>query len=193
MLEYQKNFLNIDYLKNNCIIIHAFGLGFIQIKLNDNERVHVYSNKLSVTAEPEEIHNHKYSFSSYVLKGTLLSTIYEVRPIIYTTSLPQDFFVIQEVNCEPKSDDKETRVAIPVKPIETVEFYTVEGSSYYLHHNTFHKVKARDNTITYVHRTMSSINTPQVVRRYNKELVCPFSVNMSEQDLWEIVEEVLKS
>lgn len=62
-------YLNIDYLKKNHTKIHGFGLGFIQIKLGEVFRLHIYTKEIALTTQDEEIHNHRYDFKSTVLKG----------------------------------------------------------------------------------------------------------------------------
>ena len=49
-----------------------FGLGFIQCKINQHERVHIYHPDLMpIVNIEEEIHNHRYDFESTILMGKL--------------------------------------------------------------------------------------------------------------------------
>ena len=68
--------LDINLLKNHCARIYYFGLGFIQVKLDDSFRVHYYTDKLP--AITEDIHNHRYDFTSEVVSGKLSTTIYRL-------------------------------------------------------------------------------------------------------------------
>lgn len=52
-------------------IISLHGLGFIQIKLDDNQRLHIWHPDLPRRKcfEHSNIHNHRFAFKSTVLKG----------------------------------------------------------------------------------------------------------------------------
>lgn len=60
--------------------ISLHGLGFIQVKLEGNQRLHVWHPDLPrrTCFEYSSIHDHRFGFSSTVLKGTQLNDIYAV-------------------------------------------------------------------------------------------------------------------
>ncbi len=59
-------------------MIHYFGLGFIQLKINFETRMHFYSPELPQITSNEDVHNHRYDFESCVLKGELEQELFHV-------------------------------------------------------------------------------------------------------------------
>ncbi len=57
-------------------------LGFIQLKLPGNQRIHVWHPDLPTRAcaGQSNIHNHRFGFFSKVLVGTLEDTVYDITP-----------------------------------------------------------------------------------------------------------------
>jgi hypothetical protein len=51
--------IKLNDLKEKCKMIHYFGLGFIQIKIDDTYRLHFYTNKLPKILHEEEVHNYR--------------------------------------------------------------------------------------------------------------------------------------
>src|SRR6187402_3246657 len=70
--------LNIDWLKDNHISLEFFGLGFLQLKIDKNNRIHFYTRELPSIIGEEDVHNHRYDFNSCVLKGNLTQEIFDV-------------------------------------------------------------------------------------------------------------------
>jgi hypothetical protein len=175
--------LTIDWIKKNNIKIHYFGLGFIQVKLNDFERLHFYTNKLSKTVEDEEIHNHRYNFVSLILKGKFTQSIFEVK-----SDINGDYLLTKE------SCDENNKMDFPKEPVSIIkvyEQYYLESHSYHINHNTFHTVHAEDNTITFLKRSTYMKEYADVIFHKNKSLTCPFSNKVSENDLYDIIKSML--
>jgi hypothetical protein len=74
-----KRFLDIDHLRATGARPHWFGLGFIQLKLTNNERMHFWHPDLQPIVPEEEIHDHRYDFESFVIKGELRHQIYTFK------------------------------------------------------------------------------------------------------------------
>lgn len=182
--------LDIDFLKENHSRIYYFGLGFIQVVLNQYERVHFYSDELSKLAVAEGWHNHRYNFTSTILKGEFL----QAKGLI----IPGNSHILVNVNC---SKDKELpyKVEIPVgfKMIETEpDSYGMvyrKNDTYDIMYNEFHTVSSVGNTITYLKRSDYIMEFAQVVNRVGKEIVCPFSITFTDDELWAKVEEIIKN
>ncbi len=177
-------YLNLEYLKNHCTKIHAFGLGFIQIKLGEVERVHVYTKKVTLTTQEEEIHNHRYDFKSTVLKGKLTNKLYQVKENI------NGQFILVDEACNPNLPKSDKQQSVD-KPILCSQFYTEQGQTYFIEKDTFHQVEAQEGTITLVQRGPVVKPTAQIIYPQNQINTCPFSVNLSEDKLWEMVKENL--
>jgi hypothetical protein len=178
-------YLNIDWLKNNHEMVHFFGLGFIQLKINKMERLHFYTDLLPKTANDEEIHNHRYNFVSRILGGLLYQEIFEISTIKVLNS---EFYVTQETcSAEHKEFPK---VDCDVNKV-FAQFYD-EGTSYYIDHNTFHKVKSA-NAITHVMRSDYKKELSDVVFKKTQEKVCPFSIKKTSDELFQIIEQIIKN
>lgn len=172
--------LNIDFLKKECEHIHFFGLGFIQLKLNEHQRLHFYSSKLPSLMNEEEIHNHRYDFQSYILKGTLKSEHYKV--------VEGNDYILEQESCKPGIDIKVEPKLCSIKHINS-HIYN-EGSKYKIEHDVFHKVFGID-CITYLMRGLYMKDNADVIRKVNSEKICPFSKQIPEPELWDIVESMI--
>lgn len=185
MIEYLKDhFITIDWLKKNVEKIHYFGLGFIQAKISNFERIHFYTNALTQTVEPEEIHNHRYDFVSRIYKGEFVQQIYDVNK-----SVNGQYLLTQE------SCDENNKLDFPKEPVDIKQLYEktyYEDESYFMNHNTFHTVSAKENTITLLTRTDYKKEYADIVYHNSKTLTCPFSVKVSEDDLYNLIETILK-
>ncbi|WP_372438212.1 hypothetical protein ACCM60_14040 [Pseudomonas chlororaphis subsp. aureofaciens] len=70
----------IDDVMTDKITLH--GLGFVQVQLEGNQRLHVWHPELPRRAcfEHSAIHNHRFDFVSRVLVGTQCNIEYRVEP-----------------------------------------------------------------------------------------------------------------
>lgn len=174
--------LTIDYLKANHTKIHWFGLGFIQIKIDNRTRYHFYTTKYSSIVGDSEAHNHRYNFTSYVLKGSLVNIVYQFVP----NSL--GLYVKRQESCNP-----DLKVQEPTEVVgDLIELGYFNNDSYSLNHHTFHKAFVNSDTITRVVRGDYKKDLADVVSLKFDKPVCPFSKQVPEAELWEIVEEMLK-
>ncbi len=173
--------LDINYLKGNCKRIYYFGLGFIQVVLSKNERVHFYTDELDTTNE--DIHNHRYNFKSTILKGEFTNNKYVLKD--------GNTHILKNESC---SLDREltNKISIPVS-ISLLESKTYsEGESYDMFFNELHSVEYKGNTITFLERSDIITDYAQVVFKKEYEEVCPFSNKVNEDELWDIIERMLK-
>jgi hypothetical protein len=174
--------LTLDYLKKNYSHIHYFGLGFIQIKLTKSTRVHFYTDLLPPIIDKEEIHNHRYDFTSTILSGTLT----------------QETFTIIEGNTHTKQNEscKEGEIMKNTTAVECSAYLSSaqnfsESSNYFINHNTFHRVYSK-NAITFLERSEYKKEFAEVLRPKDIFPTCPFSKKIAEKELWEIVKKMLK-
>lgn len=182
--EKQKKYLDIDFLKQNCSKIHAFGLGFIQIKLDEIFRVHVYTKEVTLTTQEEEIHNHRYNFKSTVMQGVLKNKLYQVKEDALGNCL-----MVNEA-CNPNLPKDNSFITVQ-EPILISEFNTGQGQSYFIDKDVFHQVEALEGTVTLLERGPVVKTNAQIIHPRGINLTCPFSVNKSEAELWEIVRRIL--
>src|SRR5690606_30989934 len=64
-------FLDIDHLRSYGATPHWFGLGFIQLKLTNDTRIHFWHPALMADTPEEELHDHRYRFHSHILLGNI--------------------------------------------------------------------------------------------------------------------------
>ncbi len=172
--------LDINYLKENNTRIYYFGLGFIQIVLNKYERIHFYTDELPTTNE--DIHNHRYNFTSTILKGKFRNDKYKL--------ISGDTHILKNESCNvDKELENNVSLTVSVELTESKEYK--QGDSYDMFYNEFHAVDYTGDTITYLERTDIITDYAQVVYRKDSEEVCPFSNKVDVDKLWEIVESIL--
>lgn len=177
--------IDVNFLKKHAKKIHFFGLGFIQIKLSDSQRLHIYTDKLKGTVSEEDIHNHRYDFRSHILKGTLTQHMYSV-----VGGFGGDYILTQE-SCNPDNKaDKPLKFVVTILPLGSQTM--VSGSTYSTDHSVFHRVQSTD-AITLITRSEYKKEFADVVIPKEQEPVCPFSANVSEEELWAIVKDRLEA
>lgn len=173
----------LDALKQYHTKIHFFGLGFIQIKITETLRFHFYTKKLQSIMPVEEVHNHRYDFTSYILKGELTQRIY--RPV------PGETHIIVDVDCrEAETPDPRRHARIMWTPQLMLSSRLDAGSEYTLPNFVFHQVES-DFCVTRIEREPVMKERAGVLRKLGTEPVCPFSKKVPDDTLWEIVEDML--
>lgn len=166
------------YVKANAVKIHSFGLGFIQIKLSDNERIHVYCPEVNITAGEEEVHDHRYDFHSMILKGKLTNKIYRI--------VDGDDFLVTYENCSPiKAPKTVSPLPCNLKLLSSSEM--TKGSGYFMEKDTLHRVET-ERCITHLKLGPKEKTMAKVIHKKGEAIICPFSANMDEAKLWELVE-----
>lgn len=173
-----------DQLRAKATKIHFFGLGFIQVKLNEQERYHFYNPELAAFVPPEEIHDHRYDFISTVMKGVLSQEIYS-----FTEKSDGDH-VLRYVSCDPGHEAPKDKTF--VVPELLTKVHSNRGSQYTLSEKALHKVlPVACNTITYLQRGSKIKPFARVISSV-KEEVCPFSKNLPEEELWTWVKRIIE-
>lgn len=177
--------LKTEWLRANCEAIHYFGLGFIVVKLNDELRLHFYSPEYTSIVSDEDVHNHRYSFTSKILKGIFHQETFNVQLGV------EGGYILSQESCR---EGESMPYSYPCS-IEKIASHTyTAGSEYFIGENVFHRVKG-ENCITLIQRDKDvSLRKryAEVVRKVNAPKVCPFSVKVSEEELWEAVGRMIK-
>lgn len=176
--------IDIDWLKNNHTLIHYFGLGFIQIKINQNYRLHFYTEKLPKIVDEEEVHNHRYSFTSKILYGKLIQRVYTITE----TDEANTLYTLEEESCNKEKPLHRDKRYCSLHEMGMQMF--IAQSKYNIHHSVFHKIDAHD-TITLIKRGEYMKENAEVIRHKDANKICPFSQVVDEKLLWNIVEEML--
>jgi hypothetical protein len=160
-----------------------FGLGFIQLKIKRNGRVHFYHDDLPVLAE--EPHDHRYGFFSYIMQGRFEQALYAWHPNV------EGDYLLDYSDCRPLADGT---TAPPSPKCDVEEIFHAEyraGDYYRIEKDTLHTVKGLDNAVTYLVRDEPSKDFAGVARKIGAEPVCPFSEPIPTKRCWEMIEDML--
>lgn len=172
--------ISIDWLRENHDNIRYFGLGFIQVNLkNTRERIHFYSLDTKPTADKEEIHDHRYNFTSYIIYGSITQSLY--------LPIDGDEFFVKLSHCKQGIPD-EYIGKVNVELIDTQTFNA--GDVYRINSSFFHTVEASD-CITWLHRKEQVKDYARVLVK-EKTDYCPFQSHLTENQMWEIVDIMIK-
>lgn len=173
-----KHLLNIDKLREFNVQPAYFGLGFLQLKITANSRVHFYHKSLPVISD--EPHNHRYGFTSHILQGRFMQTLYNFRG-----REAGKYRMIYE-DCKPGSSSVD---AMAGDLTETFHASYGAGDYYRITPDVLHAVSAKDNAITYLERDAPVKDHAGVVRKIGANAVCPFSQPITR--CWELIEDML--
>jgi len=164
-----------------------FGLGFIQLKINEHQRIHFWVPEWpTIPGADNELHDHRYTLTSTILKG-------EIHNHIYTPVSTEDpTHELIEVSCKPNSSE-EPRVIDRVTPVFLTSFVSKTGDTYTLSPDAFHTAHTVGPTVTFVERADVLKDMARVIRPLDSAFVCPFSIKYSAQECWDKIEEILNA
>jgi phosphoribosyl-ATP pyrophosphohydrolase len=177
----QSEYLDIDHLRNFEVDPAYFGLGFIQLKVDLHNRVHFYHNDLPILSDNP--HNHRYSFTSYILQGTLEQTTFQWD---YAAT---GEFLTQLVNCKAGSNLIASQQSGQIT--QTLYSSYATGSRYQIEADTLHTVSGIDNAVTHLIRGDTEKEYAAVIVQKGDEPVCPFSEPLTTKRCWELIEDML--
>lgn len=162
-----------------------FGLGFIQCKINQYERIHIYHPDLMpIVNIEEEVHNHRYDFESTILLGRMNNKKYQFVKDINPTHYLQN----ESCNESIKVDKKDN---VDGKVMLISEKWINQGETYFMKFDEFHTFQT-SKCITYLKRSDYKQDMAQVIRPLNGDIVCPFSVKLAHEQCVEIIKDCLK-
>lgn len=174
--------ISYDGLRQAARSISFFGLGFVQIKLSDRDRVHCYHPDLPVISP--EPHTHRYDFASTIYRGKLQHCLW--KPV------PGDTHVIAPVSC---SKDAGIPAEETLTGLKRLSWYALAtGSIYGMTRQEFHTVENISGApaVTLLTRAPTRFAFANIIKPAGVPHACPFSSPMSEDDLWKIVKECLR-
>lgn len=184
----QDKLLDIDWLRKTGAEPHWFGLGFVQLKLNDEERLHFWHPDLCPDVSEEEVHDHRYTFNSDILKGSLTHYIFDWEPA--TMAKPGTYEMVY-VSCEEGKPAPERKQYGHLHEVGFQEL--VAGSSYTFLQGRFHRTGIYEPTVTYLCREETETEYARVIRPIGAPAVCPFSNPKPTEEVWDIIRETLVS
>lgn len=178
--------LDIDWLREQGAEPHWFGLGFIQLKLNDAERLHFYPDRSDYQPfiSASEIHDHRYDFDSHVLQGEIVQTTFDYDVVGGAA------YEMTMVSCDPKKPAHQfDPISVTVQPTSNMTIFA--GGHYWLDADTFHTFHGYNNAITLLTRGPTRKTNARVLRPVGSEAVCAFSQPKPVSELWEVIADML--
>lgn len=165
---------------------YYFGLGFIQLKINDNERFHFYHpSLLPIINIEEEVHNHRYDFISEVLIGELNNKIYHFNSNI------DGKYMKEYESCNPNITLSKEEKNFQIGDLNLFTCLKVtKGEKYFMDNRTFHTLET-STCMTKLTRSQHLQKYAEVIRPIDSEPICPFSAKLSESECWNIIEKVM--
>jgi len=173
------------------------GLGVIKLRFAPpNSRTgdkslayHFYSDRTEANYHP--IHDHVFSFTSSVLKGTLESTFYD----FIVTNKETDY----ALRSSTYGDFKNELVHANIELYEACKFNTHVGHNYWLDYRALHKVHpVTPNVVTLINkinRPDQSVVWEQERFNYIQDKRVPYVNTQFEQmpvdECWDIIEDIL--
>ena len=163
---------------------HYMGLGVVKYPFRKNQSYHFYSDKAKVLVE--DIHEHRFSFTSNVIKGKLKNYIYDI-----CGANPASTLRVERGECAP--DVKRDIIASNINLIELCTFVTEPGQEYHIHYTTLHRIEClTTKVITLLNKELPfAQTTPRFITDTANPSVCAFSQPKPTSECWEIIEYTL--
>lgn len=176
--------ITIDELRKLDGMARYNGTGVVKLHVGKSLIYRFYSDMAAVVSE--DIHEHRCSFTSTVLKGVLKNYIYEV-----SGQDPKSTLQVVRSECKANAD-KIIEVSNAVIS-EQCNFTTVAGQSYHIAYNTLHQIeRVTPKVITLMEKEPNTQDAARIVMDISKaDYVCPISVKKSVKECWEIIEYTL--
>lgn len=160
-----------------------FGLGFIQLKLEKDARLHFWHPRLLADTSEEELHDHRYRFRSHILVGEIVHEEWFLDP-----DAEGDHEQVL-VSCKP--GEEAPPVPVGRGNVRKGSVYTMRaGSEYEFSETGFHRIRAT-RAVTYLERGPVVKEYANVIRPAGAGSVCPFARSVPEEELWECIADLL--
>lgn len=172
--------ITIDELRKMGGYPHYLGLGVIKCRIGKDEAYHFWSDRSPVLVD--QIHDHRFGFTSTVLKGVLKNTIFVVDG-----QDPDSMLQVERGECK---EGAEREILVPnAKMKEVINFTTAPGESYYIAYDTLHQIELMTpKVITHIKKEPFSQMAPRYVVDTSIERVCAMSQPKTQDECWEIIE-----
>jgi hypothetical protein len=179
-----------DYVREHGQQFRVHGNGFVQVDLPLDRRLHVWGHpRIPRQAESTPIHDHRFSFTSEVLRGRLVN----VRIRLDEKSLRADHEV-----CVPKTRSGEDTILVKTGVFGMVKVEETEwlrpGDVYAMTIGELHEIYVNQTTVTLMEKIRSDPS-------YTPRVLCPMGENpdntftrydLSPEDIYQIVEEAMQ-
>ncbi len=183
--------MDIDALRKLDGTLHSPAQDVVGLSVGASELYHFYSDN---TANIDDIHNHRRSFTSKVVKGVLRNNLYDI------IDNPDSNFSVLTGQClqfckasQNLCFDNLKVVRENIEPMLSASFETAAGNMYFLNYNTFHNLERKTPTvITHILWRDIQQASPQFIRDMNNGIKCEYNTSISDNKMWEIIEHTLE-
>ena len=183
--------LNLATLRATGAVPHYFGLGFIQLKLDARRRLHFWVPEWpAIPGADNEIHDHRYDFTSTVLQGEVEQEVFAEGPV-ETSPFPGCHELV-EVLCQPGHGAEPPLVQGYVNPMRRIHHRVAAGQAYWLSGEAFHRARSHGATVTLLERGPVQKDRARVIRPFGTPFVCPFGLAVPEAACWEQIEQMIR-
>lgn len=183
--------LDLDRLRSSGARPHYFGLGFIQLKVAPDMRLHFWVPEWpAIPGSATELHDHRYDFTSTVLKGCVEQEVYGTGSVL--PSPVEGCLELVEVNCKP-GNARPPVVQGYVRTQLLVAHRVLAGQSYRLGHEAFHNARSVGATITLLERGPVVKDLARVMRPVGTPFACPFDNAVTEEECWEKMAQMIQA
>ncbi len=160
-----------------------FGLGFIQVKTSNLTRYHFWHPDLMPDVHDEEIHDHRYRFTSHVLRGEISNEIFHAEPCAHGD------YQIEQVTC---NEGEEAIIGQRCLVRKLCSTNMRAGDVYTMEPDTLHRSTALQKSVTKLEREMPYAKQfATVIRKHDEERACPFRNTKPQRELWDYVYDCL--
>ncbi len=174
------NYLDLDYLRTLENQPTFFGLGFVQLKVDDQQRLHFWHPETRTPDYDEEWHDHRYSFSSQVLVGSL------TNEIAYGEMNKKGDHEVWEVCCKGNGAERVGSGNIHYQ----TRMVTEVGQVYFLDRDAMHKSHSeKAMTMQTRHLKNQKLKARIMTKEYNSPN--PFDLSMPVSRIWDIIDDVI--
>ncbi len=176
--------------------ISLHGLGFIQVKLGGNQRLHVWHPDLPRRScyAHSAIHNHRFSFMSHVLVGTQINRRWKV--------LPAEAGTHDRISHDGVRSDKGGRQSYVAERVTVEAYFPGEaqdeiytaGKSYHMPMLQYHETPNSGIVVTLLQKLDEGDKHASSLITHGKEFDQDFDrFQMSECDMWRIVLDAMRA
>lgn len=176
-------YLDIDALRRSGARPAWFGLGFVQLKLDESRRLHFWHRVPGQGTPEEEMHDHRYGFTSVVLAGRM---VHEVLDYAEAADGDHEMFEVSCKPCAPADPRPLSRGRVSLAG----RYVLGAGSEYFFPADRFHRGFG-EGAVTFLTRGPVEKELARVVHPVGAPTACPFSFRMSEAECWEAVAGIL--
>lgn len=183
--------LDVNRLRASGAHPHYFGLGFIQLKVEKDQRLHFWvPHWPAIPGSATELHDHRYDFISTVLKGSVEQEVFSATP-----TQPEPFkgcMELVEVDCKPGREGA-PEIQGYVRANLLVAHRVEAGQQYRLGNEAFHRAWSVGPTITLLERGPIAKDLARVLRPVGTPFACPFDNAITEGQCWEHIARMLET